>query len=462
MSRISFPEGFVWGAATSSHQIEGAFNEDGRGESIWDRFARTPGRIADGSDASVACDHYHRWRDDISLMKWLGIGAYRFSIAWPRIVPTGTGRVNPAGLDFYDALVDALLAEDIEPYITLYHWDLPQALEDKGGWRSRATVDAFVEYTNIVSACLGDRVRHWITHNEPWCIAQLGHEDGEHAPGHRNPVEAVRAAHHVLLSHGRAVDVIRRNAPGAEVGIVLNLCPAYPATPDAADRDAARRFDGLFNRWYLEPLFHGRYPVDTMEDRVACGCVSNVEPTFILPGDMEAIAAPLDFLGVNYYSRAVMRMDASGHPEQIDVVPASELTEMGWEVYPEGLHELLRRVSRDYKPAKIYITENGAAFKDEPDAGGHVDDTRRVDFLRDHLDAAHRAIADGVPLSGYFVWSLMDNFEWAHGYRKRFGIYRVDYNTLQRIPKRSASWYRDVVRSNALDIPAAHHPRRIP
>jgi beta-glucosidase len=447
--------------ATSSHQIEGAFREDGRGESIWDRFATLPGRIADGSDASVACDHYHRWRDDIALLQWLGVGAYRFSIAWPRVIPAGTGTVNPAGLDFYDALVDELLRRDIQPFVTLYHWDLPQALEDAGGWRSRATVDAFVEYTNVVTACLGDRVRHWITHNEPWCIAHLGHEDGEHAPGHRNPVEAVRVAHHLLLSHGRAIDVIRRNAPGAEAGIVLNLCPAYPATPSAADHDAARAFDGLFNRWYLEPVFHGRYPVDTMEDRVACGSVSNVEPTFILPGDMKAIAAPLDFLGINYYSRAVTRADAAGHPEQIDVVPASELTEMGWEVYPQGLHDLLRRVTRDYAPAKIYITENGAAFHDEPGAGGRVNDTRRGNYLRDHLAAARAAIADGVPLRGYFLWSLMDNFEWAHGYTKRFGIYHVDYATQVRTPKQSAYWYRNVVHENAIES-SPDHSRRIP
>ncbi|HEX6792010.1 MAG TPA: GH1 family beta-glucosidase [Candidatus Krumholzibacteria bacterium] len=458
--RLSFPDGFTWGVATSSHQIEGAFSEGGRGESIWDRFAATPGRISDGSNAAVACDHYHRWRDDLALLEWLGVGAYRFSVAWPRVLPDGTGRVNTAGLDFYESLVDALLARGIEPFVTLYHWDLPQALEDKGGWRSRDTIDAFVEYTHAVTSRLGDRVRHWITHNEPWCIAHLGHEEGEHAPGHRDPVEAVRVAHHLLVSHGRAVDVIRRNSRGAEAGIVLNLCPAYPATPRAADGDAARWFDGFFNRWYLDPIFHGRYPVDAMEDRVTRGHVSSVEPKFILPGDMEAIAAPLDFLGINYYSRALMRTNRSGHPEQIDAVPAHELTEMGWEVFPQGLYDLLLRVTRDYAPAKIYITENGAAFPDPLEANGVVEDPRRVDYLRAHLAAAQRAVDDGVPLHGYFLWSLMDNFEWAHGYTKRFGVYRVDYETQRRIPKRSAHWYRDVARKNMLDALPMNHSRR--
>ncbi len=367
-----FPDGFLWGVATSSHQIEGAFGEDGRGESIWDRFAATPGRIADGSNAGVACDHYHRWRDDIGLMQWLGVGAYRFSIAWPRVLPRGTGAVNAAGLDFYDAMVDVLLERGIQPFVTLYHWDLPQALQDAGGWAERRTAEAFVEYADTVTARLGDRVRHWMTHNEPWCIAHLGHETGEHAPGHRDPAESLRAAHHVMLSHGWASAVIRRNAPGAEVGIALNLCPAFPASPRDADRDAARWFDGFFNRWYLDPIFRGCYPADAMADRIARGHVQGPVPPFVRAGDLEAIAAPLDFLGVNYYSRAVMRSDPSGVPQQVGAVDASELTDMGWEVFPQGLHELLVRIAREYAPPKVYITENGAAYADAPDAARRV------------------------------------------------------------------------------------------
>jgi beta-glucosidase len=451
VSGLTFPDGFLWGVATSAHQIEGALREDGRGESIWDRFAAAPGRIADGSNASVACDHYHRWRDDVLLMRWLGVGAYRFSIAWPRVLPLGVGTVNPVGLDFYDAMVDVLLEGGIQPFVTLYHWDLPQALQDGGGWGARATAAAFADYTDAVTARLGDRVRHWITHNEPWCIAHLGHEAGEHAPGHRDPAESLRAAHHVMLSHGWASEVIRRNAPGAEVGIVLNLSPAFPASPGEADRDAARWFDGFFNRWYLDPIFKGRYPADAMADRIARGHLAGPVPGFVQVGDMETIAAPLDFLGVNYYSRAVMRSGPSGVPEQIQAVAHDELTEMGWEVFPQGLHDLLARIHREYAPPKIFITENGAAYSDDPDAAGRVNDARRVEFLRAHLTAARTAIEGGMPLGGYFLWSLMDNFEWAHGYTKRFGIYRVDYTTQERIPKRSAFWYRDVVRGNALD-----------
>jgi beta-glucosidase len=451
MPRLAFPDGFTWGVATSAHQIEGAFQEDGRGESIWDRFAATPGRISDGSDASVACDHYHRWRDDIGRLQWLGVNAYRFSVAWPRVLPAGTGAVNQRGLDFYDALVDALLERGIRPFVTLYHWDLPQALQDVGGWGSRATAEAFVAYTDAVTARLGDRVRQWMTHNEPWCIAHLGHEDGEHAPGHRDAAESLRAAHHVLLSHGWASGVVRANATGAEVGIVLNLSPAFPASDSEADRDAARWFDGFFNRWYLDPVFRGRYPADAVADRVARGHVEGPVPAFVRPGDMEAIATPLDFLGVNYYSRTVLRSDPSGVPRRVDGVARAELTDMGWEVYPQGLHELLVRIGREYAPRKIYITENGVAYSDGPDEARRVNDERRVAFLRDHLVAAHRAIADGVPLHGYFLWSLMDNFEWAHGYSKRFGIYWVDYTTQERIAKQSAFRYRDIVKGNALD-----------
>ncbi|MCK4774827.1 MAG: beta-glucosidase, partial [Candidatus Krumholzibacteria bacterium] len=399
----------------------------------------------------VACDHYHRWREDIDLMTRLGVNAYRFSIAWPRILPAGRGTVNAAGLDFYDKLVDALVDEGIRPFITLYHWDLPQKLQDNGGWLSRDTVDAFVEYADVVTARLGDRVKHWMTHNEPWCIAHLGHDSGEHAPGIKDPAGALRAAHHVLLSHGRACPVIRKNVPDARVGIVLNLTPSSPASNNPEDADASRWFDGFFNRWYLDPLFHGGYPEDVVEDRIAAGHLESRQLPFVRPGDMETISAPMDFLGVNYYSRVVMRAGEDAWPEAVQVVPDDGLTDMGWEVYPQGLTELVERVYREYGPQRIYITENGAAYPDGPDESGCVADTRRIDFMRGHLRACQRAIESGVPLAGYFAWSLMDNFEWAHGYERRFGLYWVDYKTQKRIPKDSAFWYHDVIAANTVD-----------
>jgi beta-glucosidase len=449
MAQQTFPDGFLWGVATSSQQIEGGCREGGRGESIWDRLAATPGRIADGSDAVVACDHYHRWQEDVDLMRWLGVGAYRFSIAWPRVMPDGCS-LNKEGLDFYDALVDALLEAGIKPFVTLYHWDLPQALQDRGGWGKRSTVEAFADYTDVVTGRLGDRVPFWATHNEPWCIATLGHEEGHHAPGHRDPAEALRVAHHILLSHARALGVVRRNSPASEVGIVLNLVPVWPASPEAADSEAARRFDGFFNRWYLDPIFRGKYPEDAIEDRIRRGHTETLDLPFVEPGDMEAIAAAIDFLGVNYYSRVVVRAGEKGEPVAFPVVPEDELTDMHWEVFPEGLYDLLIHLKNEYSPVKIFITENGAAYADGPDARGRIADSRRIDYLRSHLMSAHRAIKEGVPLEGYFIWSLLDNFEWAHGYTKRFGLYWVDFETQQRIPKDSAFWYRDVITVNAV------------
>jgi len=451
MSSYPFPAGFSWGVATSAQQIEGALREGGRGESIWDRFAATPGRIKDGSNAAVACDHYRRWREDLKLFQWLGVGAYRFSVAWPRVIPSGVGAINPPGLDFYDALVDALVEARIQPFVTLYHWDLPQTLEDRGGWSNRSTVDAFAEYAAAVVKRLGDRVHHWITHNEPWCIATLGYEEGHHAPGYRDPPEALRAAHHVMLSHGRAAEVIRADAPDPEVGIVLNLVPTYPASTDGVDRDAARWFDGFFNRWYLDPIFRAQYPDDAIADRVKRGHLQSSNLPFAKEGDLRTIATPLDFLGVNYYSRVVMRAGEDGSPTAVPMVPEGELTDMGWEVFPEGLYDLLVRLECEYKPPKIYITENGAAYTDPINAAGRVADTRRINYLRGHLAAAHRALADGVPLHGYFVWTLLDNFEWAHGYPKRFGLYDVDFTTQKRTPRDSAFWYHDVIAANAVD-----------
>ncbi len=447
---ISFPDDFTWGAATSSYQIEGGWDEDGKGESIWDRYTHTPGHVIDGSTGDVACDHYHRWPQDVAMMKDLGLQAYRFSVAWARVMPEGRGRVNPAGLDFYSRLVDGLLDAGIKPVVTLYHWDLPQALQDSGGWPERSTAEAFAEYADVVSRHLGDRVQTWITHNEPWCVSVLGHELGEHAPGWRDTAAAVRAAHHVLLSHGLAVPILRANSPGSEVGITLNFEIMEPASNSAADRRATRIADGTYNRWFVSALYGHRYPADIM---------AHYEPhlpngwDFIQPGDFDVIAAPIDFLGVNYYTRRIVRDDTAPDNRPQTHFPDLPKCDMHtgvwepvyWEIYPDGLYKLLNRLHFEYNPGKIYITENGTSFADGPDETGHVPDVRRLHYLRDHLTAARRAMDNGVPLAGYFAWSLMDNFEWAKGYQQRFGFVWVNYETQQRIPKDSALWYRDMI-----------------
>jgi len=463
MALHRFPAGFLWGVATSAQQIEGARNEGGRGDSIWDRFAALPGAIEDGSRPDTTCDHYHRWREDLGRLRWLGVNAYRFSTGWSRILPTGRGAPNPAGLDFYDALVDGLLATGIEPFLTLNHWDLPDALQQQGGWAARETGRAFVAYAEAVARRLGDRVRFWTTHNEPWCIATLGHEEGCHAPGRRCPREALQAAHHLLVSHGWAVEAIRGLVPAAQVGIVLNLSPASPASPAEADRDAARQFDGFFNRWYLDPLLRGQYPADAIADRIRRGRLTSADLPFVQDGDLDWIRAPLDYLGVNYYSRTVLAAGPAGLPRAVPAAPREELTEMGWEVHPDGLEEVLRRVTRDYGARSVYVTENGAAFVDPAPADGRIADPRRIAYLRDHLLAAHRAIAAGVPLRGYFAWSLLDNFEWGHGFTRRFGLYGVDFATGERTPKDSAFWYRDSIAARAVaDGPEPCIARRKP
>jgi beta-glucosidase len=455
-NRYAFPKGFVWGAATSAYQIEGATGEDGRGESIWDRFSKTPSKTEDGSNGDVACDHYHRWVDDIALMKSLGLAAYRFSIAWPRVLPVGRAAVNVRGLDFYSRLVDGLLECGIEPFVTLYHWDLPQRLEDEGGWATRSTAESFLEYTDAVSRRLGDRVRHWITHNEPWCSSLLGYQTGRHAPGLTDWDAALAASHHLLLSHGWAVPIIRANSPGAQVGITLNLCPAVPASPSEADQDATRHFDGYFNRWFLDPLIRGQYPDDMVADYIERGYLHADGLRFVQPGDRKVIATPTDFLGVNYYNRAVVRSDQipekANQPQTVDLAPKSEWTDMGWEVYPDGLLQILVRLRTEYNVPKMYVTENGASYSDSPDAGERVADARRIRFVQDHLLAAHRAIDLGVPLAGYFLWSLLDNFEWDRGYTQRFGITWVDYATQRRVLKDSAHWYRRVIEDNAVTL----------
>jgi beta-glucosidase len=434
----SLPADFTWGAATASYQIEGAVNEDGRGESVWDRFCATPGKVRGGDAGDVACDFYHRYRDDVRLMRELGLDAFRFSIAWPRVLPGGRGAVNEAGLDFYDRLVDELLANEIEPFVTLFHWDTPQALEDAGGWPARATAEAFVEYTEAVVGRLGDRVRHWITHNEPWVHAWIGYAWGQHAPGRTDEAAAVAAAHHLLLSHGWAVEAIRRVVPDARVGITLNLAQAHAASDTPEDEAAAWRVDGETNRWFLDPIFRGSYPADLLER-------NELAASSVRDGDLDAISAPLDFLGVNNYSRFIVGAGAEG-PRMVSN-PEAQHTDMGWEVYPNGLHEVLVRVAHDYAPPAIYITENGAAFGDVRVHDGHVHDPERTAFLASHIEAVARAVKDGAPVKGYFVWSLFDNFEWAFGYSKRFGIVYIDYATLERVPKDSFYWYRDLIGS---------------
>ena len=441
------PDGFVWGAATASYQIEGAVAEDGRGESIWDRFSHTPGKVVNGDTGDQAADHYHRTAEDIALMGELGLGAYRFSLAWPRILPEGTGAVNERGLDFYDRLVDDLLAAGITPFVTLYHWDLPQALQDKGGWANRDTVTAFRRYTEVVARRLGDRVRHWITHNEPWVAAFLGNLSGIHAPGLTDLPTALAVAHHLLLSHGEAVPVLRAHGTSeTQVGITLNLNHVDPASESAADRAAADRMDQRLNRWFLDPVFRGEYPTEALADYAALGAVPPVHD-----GDLARIAAPIDFLGVNNYFRSLVQggPKGDGTDDIHDVkVPGAHYTAMGWEVYPDGLRQLLTRLHRDYQPTALYITENGAAYDDVLTAEGAVHDPERVAYLRDHLRSAREAITEGAPLRGYFVWSLLDNFEWAQGYAKRFGVIYVDYPTQRRVIKDSGRYYAGVIRAN--------------
>ncbi|MBU6259980.1 MAG: beta-glucosidase [Burkholderiales bacterium] len=430
-----FPRDFVWGVATSAFQIEGAAAADGKGPSIWDTFCRRSGAIADASDGSVACDHYHRWRDDLDLIADLGVDAYRFSVSWPRVQPAGQGAWNERGLAFYDRLVDGLLERGIRPYLTLNHWDLPQALQDRGGWAQRDTVHRFVDYAQGVARRVGDRVAAITTHNEPWVVAVLGHETGLFAPGLHSRATAMQAAHHLLLSHGLALQALRAQGCRSRLGIVLNLSPIGPATAREDDVAQARLEDGRSVRWYMDPLFKGTYPQDVLEHLGADA------PT-LEADDLRHIATPMDFLGVNYYTRSVV--SASG---AWDVKTSGKaLTDMGWEVYPEGLTELLLRLHRDYRVPPMYVKENGAAFKDSL-VDGRVHDRERTEYIAHHIAAVADALAQGVPMAGYMVWSLLDNFEWASGYDKRFGIVHVDYATQRRTLKDSARWYRDFLRT---------------
>jgi beta-glucosidase len=442
-SERRFPPGFVWGVATASYQIEGAVDTDSRGESIWDRFCTEPGRILDGSSGADACEHYARWPEDIALMRGLGLGGYRFSIAWPRVVPEGVGAVNPAGLDFYDRLVDGLLAAGIEPYPTLYHWDLPQALEDAGGWPNRDTAAAFADYAAAVVERLGDRIRCWMTLNEPFVSAHHGYISGEHAPGRTSLRDGMAAAHHLLLAHGLGLERIRALAPQAEAGIVLNFTPVLPGSGEPADVEHAEITDDFENRWYVEPLTGHGYPPRT-------AARLGWDQSEVLPGDLERIAQPIDVLGVNYYTRQLVLAD-----EDVKIEPPGPTTARGWEIHPESLGLLLRGLHARYGFRRYMITENGAAMPDADRLGGHIHDPDRIDYLAGHLAEVHGAIADGVPVDGYFAWSLLDNFEWAFGYGSRFGLVEVDFVTQERIPKSSGRWYGELATSGILRRPDA-------
>jgi len=446
------PAGFRWGVATSAYQIEGAVSADGRTPSIWDTFCRVPGAIDNGDTGDIACDHYHRMPADVALIKELGLDTYRFSVAWPRVQPRGKGPVNAAGIGFYDRLVDELLAQGIDPWVTLYHWDLPQELEDAGGWPVRDTAYRFAEYAMLVFDALQDRVNTWTTLNEPWCSAMLGYAYGLHAPGRREYPAAIAAVHHLLLGHGLATQQMREAAPRKiDIGITLNVATAYPASDAAPDVDAARRADGMGRRIYLDPLVHGHYPADVVADLAREGAELPIED-----GDLEIISAPIDVLGVNYYYTLTMR--AADEPQlpttwigaenAADTPEGLPTTGMGWEIEPSGLHAMLLRLHREYPGTPLVITENGAAFDDQVADDGAVHDEDRRAFLEGHLRAVHQAIADGVDVRGYLAWSLLDNFEWAFGYSKRFGIVRVDYDTQERTVKDSARWYAQVVRDS--------------
>ncbi|MFC5467342.1 GH1 family beta-glucosidase [Cohnella suwonensis] len=445
-NKSDFPSDFIWGVATSSYQIEGAADADGRTASIWDTFCRTPGKVAGGDTGERACEHYYRFREDVRLLADLGIKHYRFSIAWPRIYPE-KGKLNREGLDFYRSLLNELKECGIQPLVTVYHWDLPQWIQDEGGWTNREAVDHYMEYARTLFEEFGREVPMWNTHNEPWCAAFLGYGVGVHAPGHRNWREAIAAAHHILLSHGLAVQAYREMGLTGQIGITLNLDHNDPASDREEDLEARRRHDGYLNRWFLDPVFKGAYPQDMME-----WFLPHVgEYDFIQPGDLETIHEPGDLLGINYYSRGVIR-SGTGHSMLLTdyVLPEnSEVTDMGWEIHPESLHRLMQRLRKDYTSIPIFITENGAATKDVLE-NGKVEDEGRIRYVKAHLEQSLKFIRDGGNLKGYYLWSFLDNFEWAFGYEKRFGMVHVDYETQVRTPKASAYWYRDVMRRNGI------------
>jgi beta-glucosidase len=468
---LRFPSGFVWGTSTAAYQIEGAVRDDGRGASIWDTYSHTAGLVARGETGDVACDHYHRFEADLDLMASLGLPAYRFSVAWPRVMPTGTGPVNQAGLDFYRRLVDGLVSRGITPLVTLYHWDLPESLQVRGGWANRDIVDWFADYASVVAGAIGDVVPTFTTLNEPWCSAFLGHATGVHAPGVTDDETALRVAHHLNLAHGVGGAAIRAQSSHAAISISLNLAQVYPASSDPKDVEAARHVDGLANRIFLDPILRGSYPRDVVAStRAWC------DWSFVHDGDLAAISAPVDILGINYYSpsriadpRVVANRadwptaagrwtsESGGEPvawpgtnRAYSVPQPGPYTDMGWRVEPSSFRDLLTRVAGGYPGVPLMVTENGCAYADGPDEQGRIRDERRIGYLRDHLAAVHASIDDGADIRGYYVWSFMDNFEWSLGYAKRFGLVHVDYDTLERTPKDSAIWYASVAAANAL------------
>ena len=459
---LHFPPGFRWGSATSSYQIEGAVHADGRSPSIWDTFSHTPGKVQRGDTGDVACDHYHRLDADLDVMAELGLHVYRFSVAWPRVIPDGRGAVNAAGLDFYSRLVDGLLARGIEPLMTLYHWDLPQVLEDAGGWRERSTVDAFAEYAAVAAGALGDRVRHVTTFNEPWCTAFLGHASGEHAPGRTDQVEALRVAHHLNVAHAAGAAILRDTLPaGAQISLSLNLAQLYPASGDSADIEATTHVDLIANRIFLDPALGHGYPPELIEQTPWC------DWSFVVDGDEQLLQRNLDELGLNYYTpgyvaapgsstavAAARRVPWPGTDRAVTLVPAGPVTSMNWPIVPTAFTDLLVRVGRDAPGVPLWVHENGAAFADEIDANGVIDDRARIDYVRSHIAAVHDAIEQGVEVRGYMLWSLLDNFEWAWGYTQRFGIVHVDFDSLARTPKASARWYRDHIGAQPTHDPA--------
>ncbi|KAA9005368.1 beta-glucosidase [Paenibacillus spiritus] len=447
MGSVQYPADFVWGAATAAYQVEGAYQEGGRGLSIWDTFSREPGKVWNGDNGDVACDSYHRFREDIALMKELGLKAYRFSVAWPRIYPNGRGEVNAEGLAFYDAFIDELVAAGIEPVCTLYHWDLPQALQDEGGWENRDTIAAFADYAETLFRRYGDRIAKWFTINEPWCASFLSNYHGEHAPGNRNLQTAVTVSHHLMLAHGAAVRRFRETGIPGEIGCAPNVTWMEPYSTREEDKEACRRENGWFIEWYFDPMYKGEYPEFLVERFRAHGAEVPIQE-----GDMELISEPADFVGINYYNGSVARYEeGAGIMECSRINMGYEHTDIGWPIYPEGFHKVLSYLHERYGDIAIYITENGACYNDGVEEGT-VADMKRIDYLHKHLLSLHRCIASGISVKGYFAWSLMDNFEWAYGYSMRFGLIHVDYETLRRTPKDSYYWYQDVIKRGGVEL----------
>lgn len=447
MPIIQFPDTFLWGAATAAYQVEGAFNEDGRGRSIWDTFAHHPGNIHNGDNGDVACDSYHRYEEDIALMKELGIQTYRFSISWPRILPDGTGEVNEKGLDYYHRLVDKLLENGIEPFCTLYHWDLPQALQDLGGWKNRETIHAFVRYSEIMFKEFSSKIKYWITFNEPWCVSFKAHYEGDQAPGEQNLQSAIDVAHHIMIAHGKTVQRFRQLGLPGQIGYAPNVSWREPFSSKEEDVDACRRRVGWMVEWFMDPLFKGEYPDFMIEAFAAKGAHVHIKP-----GDMEAIKQPIDFLGINYYMGSVGRYkQGEGLFDMEDIDEGYERTDFNWPIYSRGFYKVLVHITEQYGSIPLYITENGACYNDEP-AGGRVRDGKRIEYLQKHLIQLKRAMDSGVQVKGYITWSLMDNFEWAAGYSKRFGLIHVDYDTQVRTKKDSFYWYKKVIDNGWLEI----------